>query len=237
LDGKKRVTRIDGLGLNTHHWMGGGDKLYMWGQPIDKRNNVSENFEHWIYEFSTGKKQIIKLHDDFVVRAISPDGKIALADEWKMTETKWHSHAHLLSFDGGKPTPLLELNQDVYHPKPQFSPDGKQLLYLITHYGKIEPAPEKGKWAFNTSDFKFSNLFVVDLATKKKTVLKEYGEKPSEHLYGLAWSPDGKRIAFVEMRYENEKYVYRVFVADPDGKNPREIYKAEGNYLVGFGWR
>jgi hypothetical protein len=33
------------------------------------------------------------------------------------------------------------------------------------------------------------------------------------------------------------KTSFRVLVSDPDGKNEKEIDKAEGLYLMGFDWR
>ena len=81
------------------------------------------------------------------------------------------------------------------------------------------------------------NVLVIDLETRTQTVLRELGEKSPVWLYGLAWSPDGKRIAYVEFSYEDEKRIYRVFVAGSDGKDAKEVFKAEGNRVVGFDWR
>jgi len=72
---------------------------------------------------------------DFFVRALSPDGKTSVVDEWKMSADTWHQRAHLWTLGTGEPTALLELNQSFDNLTPQFSPDGKRLLCKVKHYG------------------------------------------------------------------------------------------------------
>jgi Tol biopolymer transport system component len=156
-----------------------------------------------------------------------------VVDEWKMTPTEWHQHSHLWTVGDGKPTPLLELNQDFKNLHPQFSPVGKRLLCKVVHYGS---STEVGNGSFNTTDFKFNNLLVIDLTTKKQTAVEEYGGQPEWRVGGYAWSPDGKQIACVETQSRPQqsgapraKDSFRVMVADPDGKNEKEVHKADGS--------
>ena len=130
----------------------------------------------------------------------------------------------------------------MHSPTPKFSPDGKRLLCKVDHYGSITVL---GATECSTSeDFKCNDVVVIDLATKKQTVVKELGEKPEWSLCGLAWSPDGKKIAYVETKRAPQPVgagapqdPFRVTVADPDGKNAKEIYTAVGGWLVGFDWK
>src|SRR5262245_14597748 len=50
LDGTKQLTKLEGINVNTHHWMGSGDKLYIGGQSINEKKEVSEKYEQWVYE-------------------------------------------------------------------------------------------------------------------------------------------------------------------------------------------
>ena len=115
------------------------------------------------------------------------------------------------------------------------------MLCRVKHYGSYTPI---GNGGWNTGDFKFDNLLVIDLTTKKSTVLKELGEDPEWSLGGFAWSPDGMKIAYVEYKRlprppgaQTDKNPFRVIVCDTDGKNAKEIYTAEGSWLIGFDWK
>lgn len=240
LDGKREQTEVEAVDINAAYWMG-ADRLYVRGQEVGEDRSVSAKLEHWVYDVKTGKRTPLKVPKDFFVRSVSPDGKTAIADEWKMTPAQWHQHAHLWTVGSDKPTPLLELNQSFKNLPPQFSPDGKRVLCRVQHYGSYTP---NGNGSWNTDDFRFDNLLVIDLATKKQTVVKELGEKPEWRIGGFAWSPDGSKIAYVEVQQLPQPAVtpdrdsrFRVMVADPDGKNAKQIYAAEGSWLMGFDWK
>lgn len=240
LDGDRTVTELDSVNLNEAFWMGDGRRLYVRGQEIND-GVVSETAESWEYDVVTGKRTLLKVPEPFVVRSVGPDGKTAVVDEWKHSADTWHQRAHVWTIGGtDKPTPLLDLNHSFDNQRPQFSPDGKKLLCKVSHYGKITP---QGNGAWTLDDFKFNNLLVIDLATKKQTVVKEYGEDPEWRMAGFAWSPDGKRIAYAEWKRiqpapgARSQNPVRVMVADADGQNAKEVYTANGSWLMGFDWK
>jgi RNA polymerase sigma factor (sigma-70 family) len=238
LDGEREQKEVEGVHLNGAYWMG-SDQVYVRGNEVGENGKMSDKLAHWVYDLKTAKRTPLKMPKDFFPRAVSPDGKTMILDEWKMTPAQWHQHAHLWTVGTDKPTPLLELNQSFNNLSPQFSPDGKRVLCKVSHYGSLTPV---GNGAWNHDDFRFNNLLVIDLATKKQTVVKEYGEKPEWRIGGFAWSPDGKRIAYVEAQNivppQRERDTrLRVMVADPDGKNEKQIYTAEGTWLLGFDWK
>ena len=139
----------------------------------------------------------------------------------------------------GEPTALLDLNQSFDNLTPQFSPDGKRLLCKVKHYGSYKPL---GSGSLDRTDFKFNDLLEIDLATKKRTVVKELGEKPEWRIAGFAWSPDGGRTAYVETKSlprppGQSADAFRVTVCDPDGRNAKVIHTAERSWLVGFDWK
>jgi RNA polymerase sigma factor (sigma-70 family) len=233
----KPVTLAD-VHLNGFHWLAGG-KLHVRGYEIDAKDVVDPTLRDWIWDPANGKRTPLKVPESFVVRALSPDGKTAVVDEWKMGDEVWHQRAHLWAVGSDdKPTPLFELNQGFENLRPQFSPDGQKLLCKLLHYGTYTPLGNKG---FTQADFKFRHLLVVDLKTKKQTVVKDLGENGDWGLSGFAWSPDGKRVAYVESNHKvplpQGRRPFRVMVADADGKNESEVYNRVGGWLIGFDWK
>lgn len=242
LRGDAEPKGLEAVHLNAFHWLGDGKTLYVRGQEIGAGGAVAEKHEDWVYDPATGKRVPLKVPEHFAVRAVGPDGKTAVVDEWKMSPDKWHQRAHLWTVGTDKPpTPLLDLNQSVYDPRPAFSPDGRRLLCRVEQYGTHTA---QGGGGFKLDDFKCNDVVVIDLATKKRTVVKELGEGPEWDVQGLAWSPDGRKIAYAEAHrlprpagVAGPQCSYRVIVADPDGKNAKEVYATQGNWLVGFGWK
>lgn len=175
------------------------------------------------------------------MRSISADGKTAVVDEWKRTSTGYSQHAHLWTVGEDKATTLLERGQGFRNLRPHSTPDGKRLLCQVTHYGSHTP---DGNCDFNTADFKFNNLLLIDLATKKQTVVRECGETPEWRVRGYAWWPNGTKIAYVKTKTlpqqpggPSAKPSFRVLVADSEGKNEKEVHKVELSYRMGFDWR
>ncbi len=236
LDGKAAATELDGVILNGFHWIGDGKTLYVRGYERGGNGKL----ENWVYNPTTDKRTALTVPADFFVRAVGPDGKTTVVDEWKMTPKQWHQKAHLWTVGTDKPTPLLELNASFDNLRPVFSPDGKRLLCKVKHYATYTPL---GNGQFQDADFKFHGLAVIDLATKTRTVVKDSGEKPEWRICGLAWSPDGKKVAYVEQKFlppppgQPTRNPHRVTVCDPDGKNAKEVYTAHGDWLLGFDWK
>jgi len=94
------------------------------------------------------------------------------------------------------------------------APDGKRVVYGDVVTGKRGGA-----------DVDISALWIVDAATGAgKTRLTACpGTACDEH--GVAWSPDGSRMAFVTT---NEKEQPEIAVADADGRNVRILTQAHG---------
>src|SRR5437899_1154123 len=83
---------------------------------------------------------------------------------------------------GGKPTPIQPM--DVFAlqwaDNPQLSPDGRQIVYQRNFFDVMK-------------DVRRSNLWLLDVASGATHPLTT-GSSNDGH---AAWSPDGKRIAFV----------------------------------------
>jgi hypothetical protein len=240
LDGRKESKEFESVYVNSFHWFGDGTKLYLSGYEIREGPFVDlaiENLEYWEYDPVSNKRVPLKVPANFTIRAVSPNGKTMLVDEWKGDPTQWYQRAHVWTVGTEKPVPLLEVNQSVWEPIPTFSPDGKQLLCRVEQYGKHFVARQGGGFMFE--DFQFNHVVVIDVATKQQTVVKELGENPEWRVRGLACSPNGRKIAYVETERDPRltNRTFRVTVADPDGKNAKVIHTLEGKNFVGFDWR
>jgi Tol biopolymer transport system component len=94
------------------------------------------------------------------------------------------------------------------HIQPAWAPDGASLAYVrgATATGKLEPDEVDGYY------FDGAELWSVELASGKSAKLLDEGFNPS-------YSPDGQRLAF-DARLAGAQ---RVWVADPRGRNPRQV--------------
>ncbi len=104
-----------------------------------------------------------------------------------------------MDVDGSHATPVTPADRKVIHPR--WNPDGKHLAYCTTD---DLDTPRKND----------AEIQQVDLATGKVQVLLTGGINTYP-----AFSPDGKRIAYRHFVGDNSE----VFVADADGKNPKDI--------------
>src|SRR5262249_58137300 len=103
-----------------------------------------------------------------------------------------------------------------------WSSDGKAAW--LTRYWKSD---EVGRWEEQHKDFRATgegfrrDVYLVDLASGKATKQAPVEEKPKSDqiknvVHGRSISPDGKRCAF-------EDPIYRLFLADADGSNARQV--------------
>jgi Tol biopolymer transport system component len=114
-----------------------------------------------------------------------------------------------IKVDGtGEPECITSENEVAY--RGQLSPDGGRIICMI------------GPRAANSDLAKF-RLNVIDLATKKRTIVDEEG-----HTSGHCWSEDGKKIAYTwQPRYEKPAEVSmretRLITCDADGTNRKTV--------------
>jgi len=80
---------------------------------------------------------------------------------------------------------------------PQFSPDGKSIVFLR----------------------KTNSLWIKDMETQKERLLVTQGELVDS----ASWSPDGKSVAFVSTKSAGKARMRSIWVIGADGKNPRQL--------------
>jgi hypothetical protein len=111
----------------------------------------------------------------------------------------------------------------------RLSPDGTKVLYTDGN-----PADKDAyKWGFSTKPY------LLDVATKKRAPMAEFPSNGTA--LGVAWSPDGKRVAYTWMQMHQEllkKDTLKIndfmidtesflTVADADGKNANVLYSVK----------
>lgn len=154
---------------------------------------------------SGAEKQITFDDADHEDPVWSPDGrKIAfvLVKDGKKV-------VHFINADGSGAEAVTPANHSAIHPS--FTPDGRAILYCTDD--DLRP-PEKNE----------SEIYSIDLATQQVTTLISGGVNTFPVM-----SPDGRKIAYRKIVGDMNS---EVFVADADGRNPRNLT----NHWTFEGW-
>ncbi len=149
--------------------------------------------------------QIASVDNISIDRAVySPDGR-RIAFVGRTDDPETHFNIYVMNTDGSQMRRLTDLDWGLspFEP-PRWSPDGRKILYSfetlfvdgITHY---------------------DDIFVVDVASGRTANLTNSPEEDDGH---YSWSPDGRRIAFDSTTAPD---MWRIYVMDADGGNPREV--------------
>ncbi len=141
----------------------------------------------------------------------SPDGE-QLA---YVAEVDGYRQLFVRRVSGGGERQLTSVARD--HIQPAWSPDGARIAFVrgATATGKLEPDEVDGYY------FEGAALWTMDLASGEEAKLLDNGFNPS-------YSPDGLRLAF-DARLAGAQ---RVWVADPRGRNPRQVTSDSSEAVV-----
>ena len=130
-----------------------------------------------------------------------------------------YRHIFVVSADGG--TPRQVTDGDFHHDDPQFTPDGRSIVFS----GLREPDAE---YAWRESE-----VYRADLATREITALTT--REGPDHV--AIPSPDGRAVAYAGMDYSRDTYREEgLYIMAPDGSGSRRIASELGLRLGIVGW-
>jgi RNA polymerase sigma factor (sigma-70 family) len=214
-------------------WTADGKQLI-----VSKMNEVADPsraaYENVLLDPTTGKTEKLDLPTDGRILDVGRDGKTFLFHVFDpKTKTKT-----LVSIVKGedKIDELFKFNERFGPTLARLSPNGKKVLF-------VDADPERKQFRSGGVN---QRPYLLDVATKKVELLAEFPE--NGQATGIAWSPDGKRIAYtwkklpedvfnkdtLELRFpflrsstqtgdlmiETEAFL---MIADADGKNAKTI--------------
>lgn len=128
------------------------------------------------------------------------------------------AQVYVIAADGGESQRLTDVQTSVQ--SFQWSPDGKRIAYI-----SADPVPEarekEKKDGFDQiiadSEYQYAHISIVDVAQASKPVKLTDGPL---HAMELAWSPDGKTIAFTARNTPKlgDSYTTEIYAVDVAGK-------------------
>ena len=200
----------------------GGFREFRWS-PDGTRIHVSQSsaktlrVEHYVVDVKTRKVRALETLRGHLVKDWSRDGKYFLTV--KVGEgNRWEPKSiHLMNADGTEHKQLAAAKG--WCDGMGLSPDGTRALCVLD-----------GK------------LALVTVADPKTPMFVEGIAKGAE-VTGVAWSPDGKRIAYCTGTFtfwtkeQRQKMEALLVVADPTGKNAKVIRKVKGESFNSVYWR
>jgi len=179
--------------------------------------------------------------------AWSPDGtKIAFT-----SNRDGNFEIYSININGSEQTRIT--NSKAEDREPAWSPDGTKIAFTSNRDGNneiyvmnkdgtgqtriteneasdLEPAwsPDGTKIAFTSNRDGNNEIYVMNKDGTGQTDLTNYIGDPSLYLYGTdtspTWSPDGKKIAFISMRSEEEPDNHSIYVMNADGSQQTLIF-------------
>jgi RNA polymerase sigma factor (sigma-70 family) len=216
-----RVVDFPGFGVGLN-WAPDGKRLAV----TVTTNNQDQFGKTVLLDPETGKTEPLPLPDVFCVLDWHRDGKTFLVLYAKDKKCRLG-----LAEKGDKEVrELVELKKRLYYgTTARFSPDGKKVLFTDGDPDEKDAV----RWD------KSSKPYVLDVATGKRVPLADFPE--NAECVSLAWSPDGKRVAYTWMQLHPERLKRDpkipdihdtptesfLIVADADGTNAKTV--ASGN--------
>ena len=192
-----------------------------------------EDMTHQLLDTTTGERSPLAVPDRHDVLGWSPAG------DWLLTQSDDRSPLARL-FGGSKEDGRLHrvardgtaagLTRHERVSWPRLSPDGTRLLHWSHAVRTTDDVAKRQGFAVRVTD--------LDAAALSPPVAVH--DQDVHSCWGMAWSPDGRRIAYAELRMEPDRKSARVhlWVCDADGGNRREVPLPTGvTSVVVLAWR
>lgn len=158
---------------------------------IDEGSGDWEGFSLAVVPTEGGKVKTIPIQfEDKIVKPsyrggnnVSPDGKMIVFSGQSKKDTTWHNQIWTLDIDGGTPKQITETPESIFNGNPCWSPDGKFIAYISANADSI-----------NYKGFTEVNICIISANGGNPKVLTS--DTDSVKFCPIAWSPDGKLIAY-----------------------------------------
>lgn len=176
------------------------------GKRIFHTNNIDEGSGDWekyslaVVPAEGGEVKTVPIQfDEKIVKPawgggnnVSPDGKTIVFSGQTKKDTSWHWQIWTLPVDGGKPKQLTKTPASVLNGFPCWSPDGKTIAYIRARADKVY-----------SNGFGEVNIYTVPVNGGDPKALTS--DSDSVKFSPMAWSPDGKLIAYFSTDEEEFK--------------------------------
>jgi beta-lactamase regulating signal transducer with metallopeptidase domain len=217
--------------LHLSSWSPDGKKLV--AVKVTGRDDKAV-FENVLIDATTGKSEPLDLPLGVRVLDWSRDGTKFLVQEFDAKVKK--NQLGMVARGEQTILPLCHLRAGEYSMnEARLSPDGKQVIFIDTDPEHDKDIVQKWGWYWSKKPY----LLVV--ATKKRSLLVDF---PLNGMaYGVAWSPNGQRVAYtwkqvpIDQLKKGELVVTTetegfLMVSDSNGKNAQTVFSAKVNNPV-----
>ncbi|MCI0705548.1 MAG: sigma-70 family RNA polymerase sigma factor [Planctomycetia bacterium] len=225
----EKVHDLPAHGLSIF-WMPDGKRIVVVKQD---GHHPDMKFENLLLDPETGKTEALKLPEGVRVLDCAKDGKTFVVETH---DAKAKKRKLVLATTGEeKVRELCDLqNWPPASAMARLSPDGTKVLLIDS-----DPTRKHAhKWGCS------HRVYLVGVKTGKREALPEFPE--NGRAFGVAWSPDGKRIAYAwqqlhddilkkdnlsadDAAIETEAFLV---IADTDGKNAKTIASDKGQFAT-----
>jgi dipeptidyl aminopeptidase/acylaminoacyl peptidase len=238
-DGKSQPFTLDGYVAYMAGPTPDGKRILFSGGLGDERDPFKDGIGSF-YFLDTVTKEVtpipLPIPNSHRFTGISPDGKAYFITKDE-SDAANYSHRTYLVAAGGQPREVFRENAFVHWIA--FSDDGTKCLAKLQEYEGLEP---DGKGGYRIKSSKPPEWVVLDVATRKATVLSKIPlTTEGGVMSNVVWSPDGQQLAYTWVPKRDvgvgiATREFKVFVADSDGGNPKEVYKTKGSNLKTLMW-
>jgi hypothetical protein len=208
------------------------DKLYFRGDQGDNFDQFKTyNAPTYVLNLATNNIAAFPMPDRHEIVAVGRDGRTFFTRTRHVDlEKNTFSQKWYVIHNGERPVEVL--NEKAIPRRPEFDPYGSKIVMDLTECSDVEVFVSGDKHMISHHREKCLGWVFLDVATRK---VKPIQNLPTKSISYLVLSPDGAKLAYLWRDPPNS--VVKVFVADADGSNPKEVYKTKSETAWALIWK